>query len=65
MTDSRTDSQRENGTHSVAREPKFCRCRLCHAHFYGETITEARRACLEHQREEHPEWSDAVCYCPD
>jgi hypothetical protein len=50
---------------SVAKEPKFCRCKVCHRHFYGETIAEAHRACLDHQRAEHPDWAEAVCYCPD
>jgi len=50
---------------SVKTEPKFCRCRVCHAHFYGETIAEARQACHDHAHREHPEWSSVICYCPD
>lgn len=36
--------------HSIKREPKFCRCRVCHEHFYADTIAEAKQACLEHAR---------------
>ncbi len=50
---------------SVTKEPKFCRCRVCHEHFYGETIAQAREACLEHAYTEHPEWEEVACYCPD
>lgn len=59
--------ERENGPEgpSVVREPKFCRCRICHEHFYGETVAEAHRACLAHRRKAHPDWADATCYCPD
>lgn len=50
--------------HSVKKEPKFCRCRVCHEHFYGETVAQARQACLEHGRRERPEWGGEACYCP-
>ena len=55
----------EQPPHHVKTEPKFCRCRVCHEHFYGETIAEAREACLEHAGALHPDWGPAVCYCPD
>lgn len=51
--------------HFVKKEPKFCRCRVCHEHFYGETIAEARKQCLEHGNREHPQWGDSACFCPD
>lgn len=51
--------------HSVKAEPKFCRCRVCHEHFYGDTIAEARSACLEHAKSDHPDWGQSACYCPD
>ena len=35
-------------THSVTKEPKFCKCRLCHEYFYADTIAAARVACTEH-----------------
>lgn len=47
------------------KEPRFCRCRVCHEHFYGDTIAEARRACLDHANQEHPDWGVTVCFCPD
>lgn len=50
---------------SVKKEPKFCRCRVCHEHFYAETVQQARKACLEHGREAHPDWGSTVCFCPD
>lgn len=46
-------------------EPKFCRCRVCHERFYGDTIAEARQACLDHAFEAHPAWGTSACYCPD
>lgn len=46
--------------HTIKKEPKCCRCRVCHEHFYGETIEEARQACKE-----HPNWGVTVCFCPD
>ncbi len=49
----------------IAREPKFCRCRLCHAHFHGDTVAAARAACAEHARAEHPDWGETACFCPD
>ena len=51
--------------HSVKKEPKFCRCRLCHEHFYADTLEEARRACQAHADSEHPGWEGSACYCPD
>ena len=51
--------------HSVKREPKFCRCRVCHEHFYAETIAEAQQACLEHASAQHPDWGETACFCPD
>jgi hypothetical protein len=51
--------------HYVVREPKFCRCRVCHEHFYGETVSEARAACQAHVKEQHPDWGETGCYCPD
>lgn len=51
--------------HSIKAEPKFCRCRVCHEHFYGDTIAEAHRACQDHAREQHPDWGQSACYCPD
>jgi hypothetical protein len=59
-----TDSQRPT-VRSVKAEPKFCRCRVCHEHFYAETVEQARRACLDHSRREHPDWGSGACYCPD
>jgi hypothetical protein len=51
--------------HSVTKEPKFCRCRACHEHFYADTIAAARQACMEHARAQHPQWGETACYCPD
>ena len=51
--------------HSVKKAPKFCRCRVCHGHYYADTIAEARQACLEHARVQHPDWGVTVCFCPD
>jgi hypothetical protein len=52
--------------HYIKKEPKFCRCRVCHEHFYGETIEEAHQACLAHGSVEHPEWEETTaCFCPD
>ena len=50
---------------SPAKEPKFCRCRVCHEHFYADTVVEARQACREHGRVFHPDWGDSACFCPD
>ena len=58
-------TQEEKEHHYVAHEPKFCRCRVCHEHFYGETIEEARVACTEHGKEAHPSWGTSACFCPD
>lgn len=51
--------------HSLKKEPKFCRCRVCHEHFYAETISAARQACLAHAKAQHPEWGATVCFSPD
>jgi hypothetical protein len=51
--------------HPVKTEPKHCRCRVCHEHFYGETIAAARETCLAHAAREHPSWEERACYCPD
>ncbi len=61
-------SERENTLpehHSVKKEPKFCRCRLCHENFYAETLVEARRACQAHADTDHPGWELSARYCPD
>jgi hypothetical protein len=58
-------TEEDHSKHYVKKEPKFCRCRVCHEHFYGETIEEARRACRAHGEKEHPHWDETVCYCPD
>jgi hypothetical protein len=55
----------ETDRHYVTHEPKFCRCRVCHERFYGETIDEARAACLEHGNKAHPDWGSSACFCPD
>jgi len=60
-----TDPSHQPHGHSIKKEPKFCRCRLCHEHFYGETIAEAEQACREHAAEAHPEWGTSACFCPD
>ncbi len=52
-------------SHSVKKEPKFCRCRVCHEHFYADTIADARQVCLEHGHAAHPDWGETACYCPD
>lgn len=46
-------------------EPKFCKCRLCHAYFYGGTMDEARAACEAHHKEFHPEWDETACFCSE
>ncbi len=51
--------------HSVKKEPKFCRCRQCYEHFYADTMDAARQACEEHVAVQHPDWGEAVCFCPD
>lgn len=55
----------EKGRHYLAHEPKFCKCRLCHAYFYADTIEEARTACRAHVERDHPKWGEGGCYCPD
>jgi hypothetical protein len=51
--------------HFIKKEPKFCRCRICHEHFYGDTIEQASQACHEHGITEHPDWGVSACFCPD
>jgi hypothetical protein len=58
-------SEQVNEHHYVTHEPKFCRCRVCHEHFYGDTVAEARAACLAHAEEAHPDWGSSACFCPD
>ena len=60
-----TDQTSETPVHFIKKEPKFCRCRVCHEHFYGETIAEAHQACREHANQEHADWGESACYCPD
>lgn len=59
------DKKPDSVEHSVKREPKFCKCRLCHEYFYANTIDKARQACQEHAAEFHPDWGVTACYCPD
>ncbi len=59
------DSQGKPPLHSVKKEPKFCRCRVCHEHFYADTIARAQQACREHGQAVHPDWGEMACYCPD
>jgi hypothetical protein len=51
--------------HYIKKEPKFCKCRLCHEYFYAETLDEAQRACQAHANSEHQGWELSACYCPD
>ena len=51
--------------HYVKKEPKFCKCRLCHEYFYAATLHEAQQACRAHADIEHPGWELSACYCPD
>jgi hypothetical protein len=51
--------------HYVKKEPKFCKCRLCHEYFYAGTLHEAQQACRAHADSEHPGWELSACYCPD
>lgn len=51
--------------HFVKKEPKFCRCKLCHERFYAQTLDEARRACEAHAGSEHPGWERSASYCPE
>ena len=60
-----TDFSAHNPIRGEKVEPKFCRCRACHEHFYAETIAEARRACHQHAVEAHPSWGVSACFCPD
>lgn len=60
-----TDTPTPLPEHSIKTEPKHCRCRICHEHFYADTIAAAREACLAHAEQEHPEWGTTACYCPD
>ncbi len=59
------NSDHRSPHHWVKKEPKFCRCRVCHEHFYGETVAEAQGACREHAEREHPHWDVTACFCPD
>ncbi|MCG6869784.1 MAG: hypothetical protein LJE91_13960 [Gammaproteobacteria bacterium] len=65
LIDTRDMKEPEKNHHFITHEPKFCRCRVCHEHFYGDTIAEARIACVEHGKEAHPDWGTSACYCPD
>ncbi len=47
------------------KEPKFCKCRVCHEYFYAGTLAEAHQACQAHTDKEHPDWAQSACYCPD
>jgi hypothetical protein len=38
---------------------------VCHEYFYADTIDEARKSCLEHAGQAHPDWGVTACYCPD
>ena len=58
-------SEEEPPAHSTLKEPKFCRCRVCHEHFYAGTIDEAREECMKHGEKHHPDWGESACYCPD
>jgi hypothetical protein len=60
-----TEPKKDRIPHSVTKEPKFCKCRLCHEYFYADTIAGARSACLEHGARFHPDWHVTNCYCPD
>ena len=60
-----SDTENKQAGRTVKKEPKFCKCRLCHEYFYAETITEASRSCHTHWKEQHPEWHEPVCYCPE
>lgn len=60
-----TEPPRIAPQHTIKTEPKFCKCRVCHAYFYAETIDEAQHACLEHGKQAHPDWGVTVCFCPD
>jgi hypothetical protein len=57
--------QKPDSKKTVAHEPKFCKCRLCHEYFYADTIKEAKQACKGHVAEFHPDWEETGCYCPD
>jgi Zn finger protein HypA/HybF involved in hydrogenase expression len=54
-----------NERHYVKKEPKFCKCRLCHEYFYAETLKEAQQTCQAHAESAHPGWELSACYCPD
>ena len=60
-----SDTEKKQAGHTVKKEPKFCKCRLCHEYFYAETIEQASRSCHAHWKAEHPEWHESVCYCPE
>jgi hypothetical protein len=55
----------QHASRNPKKEPKFCKCRVCHEYFYGDTIEDARQQCLMHGKENHPDWGETVCYCPD
>jgi hypothetical protein len=38
---------------------------VCHEYFYAETIEQARQQCQAHITENHPDWQETGCYCPD
>jgi len=61
MSEEKPDDRR----HSVKREPKFCKCRVCHEYFYAETIALARQQCQAHILANHPDWQETGCYCPE
>lgn len=61
-----TKSPETRDPHSIKKEPKFAKCRVCHEYFYAETIAGARDACVEHALDQHPDWDPStVCYYPD
>jgi hypothetical protein len=59
------EPKHEPPKHSVTKEPKFCKCRVCNEYFYADTIAAARIACVEHGDRFHPDWHVTNCYCPD
>lgn len=60
-----SEQQPEQAKHIIKHEPKFCKCRACHEYFYADTIAAARQACRVHATENHPDWGETCCYCPD
>jgi acetyl-CoA carboxylase beta subunit len=59
------DHETGSGHHYVKKEPKFCKCRLCHEYFYGQDLKEAQQACQAHAESAHPGRERSACYCPD